>query len=502
MFFVKNFIEYFLQLVVQHSVKPLAFRVGFLLLVFFLSCQQKTKNTFLTVYIEDPTLFYAILLYQREQNKAPISIRLGNGLNTFFQLSGKRRPVLNAKKQPNLDGGLFLSTELIQFTELENYMIDLEEQNVLSSISLPGLPDNPYLIPLLLYPSIFEISIQAPKNYLQNDIILPQFQQHLAQLPLPRLLNQAWLEEQLLQPEANKNYVYLQNPIQILSNYLGDTSLQIHFQPEGLILNTTSPAQQFIQNYRVLLNKQKPADSLAKDSGIYKQNSIPLSPSEKLRETHKNAKIVFHRLQERLYQNSENQINYTLNYYYNRASIQPNSYPYLYFKGQLQHSSVKNPALQLQLERVLWAGITRGLTETQQQQALQLLSWLQSLDGQQILQQKLPQLDSENTLGIFRGLSIHPEVNTLFWRNLQLDWPDRFRIHWQLSPSLIQWKAQLFELPNLEMEHLLRLHSADSIFQSFLLPYLFLPDKQPNPLLENQSHIMDKAFRINWSHWL
>ena len=51
------------------------------------------SSSSLKVYIEDPKLYYALSIYQQQQENTPISIHLRRGLDMFFQLVGGERPI-------------------------------------------------------------------------------------------------------------------------------------------------------------------------------------------------------------------------------------------------------------------------------------------------------------------------------------------------------------------------------------------------------------------------
>ncbi len=453
----------------------------FLLLLLLNSCTKETEYSSLNVYIEEPALFYILSIYQQKHDSTPLSIHLRHGLNMFFQLIGRGR-LINAQENDyqdhasrlNLGGGIFLSSELMQLAQPELYMEQLSE--LPKPMVELGIEKSLHLRPLLLYPAMFELTNQASQttqakpSHLQNDPL----QQNFIQSGISRLLAPKWLKEQLLQTEPEQNYVHLQTPRQILLDYLHGSSMRLYLSPQKIrgLNSISSDLQQFMRDYQALLANQQ-------TEGQNEQNE-----NSSLRETRKQGKIDFIRLQQKLYQNTPKE--YILSYQNAETKIAPSAYPYLYFKGSLQ----KN-VLQLQLERVLWAGISKNLSATHKKQAIKLLSWLQSLEGQQTLQQQIALLDSKRTLGIFRSLSIYPQVNTLFWDNLQLNWPERFDICWQLPGNIIQWTPTLFEKLSLEQEYLLRKQSALTVLHSFILPYLFFPeDKKTN------------IIRLNWSQWL
>ncbi|MEM9424847.1 MAG: hypothetical protein AAF975_08690, partial [Spirochaetota bacterium] len=444
----------------------------------------------------------ALAIYQKQIDDRPLSIHLRQGLDMFFQLSGSERP-LNplenfiegggvAKAQntwepsiarETLGGGLFLSSTLTQLSQPELYWESLEGlerlENRPSRIKVPGLPDNPYLSPLLLYPTIFEIQAgtQADAAPVQQNAANDPLLQNLSPSQVSRLIDNEWLKEQLLQPENDKNYVYLQTPRRVLLDYLYGSLSSWHFGLNRFSPENTS-LEAFQEAYRGLLAK---AETLGSDAPPKQEPQEPREPLPNF----KDAGLEFTRLQQKLYPDAAG--NPRLSYRDLATKIEPASYPYLYFKGRLQGSLHTALTLQLQLEQVLWAGLSKGLSRSHRQQALDLLDWLQSLEGQQILQQKLPPLDRNHSLGIFRGLSIYPQMNRGFWESLQLDWPERFHILWQLPNTFVQWEPELFEQMSLEQELLLREHSAITVIYSFLIPYLFLPENRLPHSVQNSA---------------
>ncbi len=531
------------------------------------SCQKPaTTSTSLPVYIEDPKLFYALAIYQREQDSAPISIHLQPGLEMFFQLSGGERPIKttesllaaqqgqraqatlqnkgkgldNSVARLELGGGLFLSSGLQQMSQPELYLEELPEelhyeklrrqsraQAQTYELNFPESdPVGPYLTPVLLYPALFEfVPGELPAEL---DVFSDPLLRNLEQSQLPRLLSSTWLAEQLLeaprsnyrqevQEQGGSSYIRLQAARRILLEYLKTLPLRLNFRPAAIedgskAADASSPGllelRLFIRSYRELLRQQQTVQAAppqaATDAQSYPTNNSG-NPDLSSQRTLRQLGDEFARQQQGLYGSILPGYLSGASLGYRDTLIEPHSYPYLYFltpslrsNGEPGIGSTGSKAvLQLQLEKVLWAGLSKDLGEVREQQALKLLRWLQSREGQLALQQKLPRLDKEHSLGIYRGLSIYPEVNVAFWRDLQLDWPARFAIHWQLPHQLVQWQPELFQGLSLAQELLLRRQSAKSIIHSFLLPYLFLAEDQ-----KGMGGTGMPSQALDWSLWL
>ncbi len=505
------------------------------------------SSSSLNVYIEDPKLYYALSIYQQQQDNTPISIHLRRGLDMFFQLVGGERPIdakgatriiESQKRQPAngldnsvprlaLGGGLFLSSELPQLQGKTQYLGKLpdkfqysyiQQQNQSYILNSPNINDaaandhanapthSHYLTPVLLYPSLFQItsrvsvSSQPGQRSGATEVDKYPILRNLQQSHSSRLLNQNWLREQLLEtptsyrqtnyrqgnPTGDKLYFHLQNPRQILIEYLRGSPLQIDLNSQSFAINQAllpADCQKFIQDYRALFHPLNPAETGEKQ---YRQaastdESDPKHVSKKSNirrgETLRHEGNEFARRQQELYQvvPRDNSISYLGLH----TALPPSSYPYLYLKGQIQddiNSGSRQPVLQLQLDKVMWAGLSKDLGRGDRRQALKLLSWLQSREGQRALQRQQSQYDSDTNLGIFRGLSLYPEINATFWSNLQLDWAERFDIRWLLPHHLVQWSSELFQNLSFERELLFRQQSALSVVNSFLLPYLFSTD--------------------------
>ncbi|WGK69664.1 hypothetical protein P0082_02030 [Candidatus Haliotispira prima] len=464
-----------------------------------------------------------IIRTQKKQNGLDDSVRrlaLGGGLFLSSELMQLQKPELYLENLPEEFRYRNLNQE--SPVSAETYVIESGPagQNTVSG---------PHLSPVLIFPALFEITapegpigLDRPNGTGVSERPKDPLLRNLSEFQPARLLSPEWLKEQLLEApsrssaeknsDSEKRYVWPQTPRQVLLEYLKTTPLRILFGPQGFEFEEdqlSEQLRQFIRSYRELfqgenvvgtaLGRTALGTNRGKDLGTdFETNQGQASNAKtgeyavpgvgdfagaemQLKETLRSLGIRFARQQQELYQDVRK--NYLLGYRGPEAKILPESYPYLYLGGQSEkpadqseESEGTRPILRLQLDKVLWAGLSKGLSEEHHRQALKFLAWLQSREGQRILQQELPRMDSESTLGLYRGLSLYPGVNELFWQNLGLDWPSRFDIYWQLPHTPVQWKPELFHGLSLEQERLYRRHSALSLIHSFLLPYLFLPE--------------------------
>lgn len=393
--------------------------------ILLLCCQPQIL---LEIVSDEPSLFYAVELYQREYASEQISLRYQDKLQLLSRIakggsrqSGGNRPVIYISK--HLDQLRHPSKQLKRL--LPSLKWKPKQSNTAYRIQLPESVDLNYLRPVALYPLFYTVQAQTadplPQNFYGNSP--------------PHLLQSKWIYDQLkssLKTPA-KGSITFRDPAASLAQQIRALGIQYQLNSESL------KDLHYSQNHRQI-----------------SETLFRLAPSEDFFST-----------------NPEEGPSWLL-----EANSRFHS---RLLRKELQIYFVVSPdSKSLLLNRTLWLGFSKNIPPGQQIQVNRFVKWL--LDPQiqwELIQNSIKEQASDAFL--FGGISLYPQSNRDIWEILPVPETVNSRLLWQLLPPLLHFEGEIFPTPSFLKYRAILQKSDGEILREWLWPEIQAHFKIPPP---------------------